>query len=122
MSLIAEIDQRIDHLLEPYQQEVELFMTKRNRRRGDHQNRNGYEHSLHGRDWQRQSPSPIGVMRDGMGVIPMQESTIGVEILVSGGSAGKEESTHRDCATDAFDHVLHDHPKGTVPRTTNELV
>jgi hypothetical protein len=57
-----------------------------------------------------------------MGVIPMQESTVGGEILVIGGSPGKEKSTRCDRAPNACHHLLHAFPKRTVLGTTSKLV
>lgn len=57
-----------------------------------------------------------------MGVIPMQESTVGGEILVIGGSPGKEKSTRCDRAPNAHHHLLYALSERTIPRAANQLV
>jgi hypothetical protein len=52
----------------------------------------------------------------------MQESTIGSEILVTGGTQGKEKSTRSDGAPNAYNHLLHAFSKRTVSRTANLLI
>ncbi|WP_455583724.1 transposase [Geobacillus zalihae] len=149
-SLIQEMDQRIDHLLQPYQQEVELLMTmpgvkKRNRRRHHSRNRSGYgtvpdtaaprflgwggpgNHESAGK---RKSTRTVkgnphiksALCEAAWALSRCRNQPLAAKFWSLAARQGKKKSTRCDRAPNACHHLLHAFPKRTVLGTTSKLV